>query len=84
ALTLTLNLREDMTFSTGDPVTANAVVKMFERTKATPGLHQGEFAAVSSVEAVDESTVAVHFSRPDGAFLPGLGTAIGVIGDPAT
>ncbi|MDQ0691304.1 ABC transporter substrate-binding protein [Arthrobacter sp. W4I7] len=83
-LTLTLNLRDDMTFSSGDPVTADAVVKTFERTKSMPGLHQGQFASVSSVEAADDTTVVVQFSQPDGAFLPSLGTAIGVIGDPET
>ena len=83
-LTLTLNLRPGMTFSTGDPVSAEAVKKTMDRNKETPGQQQDKFVSVKSVEAIDELTVRVNFSKPDAAFLYNMGMDGGVIGDPAT
>ncbi|MBP1076376.1 peptide/nickel transport system substrate-binding protein [Microbacterium terrae] len=83
-LTLTLKIREGMTFSSGDPVDAEAVAASMNRTRTTPGTQQSRFAMVSDVVAVDDSTVEVQFTEFDPAFLETLFNATGVIGDPAT
>ncbi|MES4908986.1 MULTISPECIES: ABC transporter substrate-binding protein [unclassified Streptomyces] len=84
ARTLTLKLRQGMTFSSGDPVDAKAVKATMERTLSTPGQSQASLASVSSVEAPDASTVVIKLKQPDGSLLGSLATAPGVIGDPKT
>jgi peptide/nickel transport system substrate-binding protein len=84
ALTLTLNLRKGMTFSTGDPVTADAVKSTLERDKETPGLRQAETANIESVEAPDEQTVVINLTQPTPALVSNLAMGLGAIGDPAT
>lgn len=81
---LTLTLREGMTFSTGDPVTAEAVAVTLLRSKATPGNVQSRLAFVDDVVAEDERTVVVTFSQFDPQFLDNLSAGVGAIGDPAT
>ncbi|MGY1743034.1 MULTISPECIES: ABC transporter substrate-binding protein [unclassified Blastococcus] len=82
--TLTLTLREGMTFTNGAPVNAEAARATLERTRTTPGTLQARLASVASVEAPDERTVVLNLSEPDGSLLIGLSTGAGVIGDPAT
>lgn len=82
ALRLTFNLREGMTFSNGNAVTAEAVAANLERNKQTPGQQQTKMAAVKSVEVPDKSTVTVHFSTPDPSFLYNMALDAGVIADP--
>jgi len=81
---LTLQLREGMTFSTGDPVNADAVVATMLRNKATPGVVQVKYAAVADVVAEDDLTVKVEFDSFDPQFLSNLTGGAGAIGDPAT
>lgn len=81
---LTLTLREGMTFSSGDPVTADAVVATLMRSKATPGSVQSRLAAVEDVVAADDLTVVITFSHFDPQFLDNLAQGPGAIGDPAT
>ncbi|MGH8954578.1 MAG: ABC transporter substrate-binding protein [Microbacterium sp.] len=82
--TLTLELRDGMTFSSGDAVDAEAVAATMNRTRTTPGTQQGRFSSVEDVVAVDETTVEVKFSEYDPAFVTTLINATGVIADPAT
>jgi len=81
---LTLVLEPDMTFSTGDPVDAAAVVATMLRSKETPGILQPKFALVDDVTAVDDLTVKVTFSAFDPQFVYNLALAAGAIGDPAS
>lgn len=81
---LTLTLREGMTFSSGDPVDADAVAATLLRSKATPGSVQSRLAAVTDVVAEDESTVVISFSAFDPQFADNLAQGPGAIGDPAT
>ena len=83
-LTLTFTLREGMTFSSGDPVTAEAVRATLVRNAETPGQQQEKMVAVESVEAPDDRTVVVNFSTPDPAFLANMAIDPGVIADPKT
>jgi peptide/nickel transport system substrate-binding protein len=84
ALTLTFHLRDGMTFSTGEPVDAEAVRATLERTRTTPGARSGDLAQVTSIEAPDASTVVLQLSAPAPALLTNLAFGTGVIGDPAT
>lgn len=72
-LTWTFHLREAM-FSDGSPVTADDVVFSLTRW-ADPAInvsYGGLASSVASVSKVDDSTVAVTLSRPDGAILDNL------------
>ncbi|WP_029432093.1 ABC transporter substrate-binding protein [Blastococcus sp. URHD0036] len=82
--TLTLTLREGMTFTTGDPVTAEAARATLERTRTTAGPLQSRLESVTSVEAPDDRTVVIGLDAPDAGLLIALATGAGVIGDPAT
>jgi peptide/nickel transport system substrate-binding protein len=84
ARTLTLDLRDGMTFSDGDPVTAEAVQVTLDRTRTTAGPQQGNLSAVESIDAPDDDTVVLHLSRPDPNLLVSLSYGAGVIGDPDT
>ena len=82
--TLTLKLRQGMTFTCGAPVTAAAVKATLDRTLSTPGPNSFTVASIESVDAPDERTVVLHLKEPDGALLRSLAAAVGVIGDPKT
>lgn len=61
--TLRFTLREDVTFSDGEPLTADDVVYSLNLPVAQP---QFNIAGVTytAVEKVDDTTVAVHFAQP--------------------
>jgi peptide/nickel transport system substrate-binding protein len=82
--TLTLKLRDGLTFSNGDPVTSEDVVATLERTKATAGPQQSRFADVASFTAEDESTIVIQLNAPNASFLNFLAQAAGVVGHAAT
>lgn len=84
AMTLTLHLRDDMTFSDGDPVTSEAVKVTLERTRDTAGPQQSNLAAIASIDTPDEHTAVLNLSQPDPNLLVALAFGSGVIGDPDT
>lgn len=81
ARTLTLTLREGMTFSNGDPVTASDVKATLDRTAATPGTQQGNTQYFESVEAPDDLTLVINLTQPDPSLLLNLATVTGLIGE---
>jgi peptide/nickel transport system substrate-binding protein len=81
---LTLVLREGMTFSNGEAVTADAVAATMLRTKETPGILQPVFASVTGAIAEDERTVVVEFSAYDPQFVWFLPLGAGAIAEPST
>lgn len=81
---LTLTLRDGMTFSNGDPVSATDVAQTMLRSKETPGLAQPKLGAVENVAAVDDTTVVISFTEFDPAFLDQLALGLGAIGDADT
>lgn len=81
---LTLELEADMTFSNGEPVTAEAVAATMLRTKQTPGIVQPKFALVEDVAAADDLTVKITFSAYDPQFVYNLALGAGAIGEPAS
>jgi len=64
-LTLTLTLREDLTFSDDSAITAEDVAATIERSRASSGLRTPDLALVTSVEATDERTVVLTLSEGD-------------------
>ncbi|MHA7274829.1 ABC transporter substrate-binding protein [Arthrobacter sp. TMT4-20] len=84
AQTLTLVLREDLTFSTGDPVTAEDVAGTIQRSVDTPGPRSADVARIASVEASDDRTVVISLTEADPNLVFALATGLGVIGDPDT
>ncbi|KAA9089102.1 ABC transporter substrate-binding protein [Microbacterium radiodurans] len=83
-LTLTFTIREDMTFSNGDPVDAGAVKATLDRNKERTGQQQEKMQYVTAVEAPDAQTVVLTFSTHDPAFLFNMTQDGGAIAHPAT
>lgn len=73
-LTITLNLREGVTFHDGTPFNAEAVVWNIEAAKSTDIGNNAVVAyqAIESVEALDEYTVQVNMSEADANILSAL------------
>ncbi len=69
-LTYTFTLRDGLTFSTGNPVTADDVVFSFNRLKNIAGSVAFVLDGTEAIEAVDPSTVAITLAAPDSSFLP--------------
>ncbi|RLK46450.1 ABC transporter substrate-binding protein [Microbacterium telephonicum] len=59
---LTVSLRDDVTWSDGEPFTAADVVFTFELLKSTPGINSSGFDG--TVEAVDDTQVKFTFDAP--------------------
>lgn len=66
-LTWTVNLRPDITFSDGQPLTAHDVAFTFETTAKAAG--QVDLSALATVAAKDEHTVVFTLARPDITFV---------------
>jgi peptide/nickel transport system substrate-binding protein len=64
-LTVTIPLREGITFNDGTPFNAEAVKTSIERHKTIPGSSRtAELASVESVDVVDDLTVRLNLSEP--------------------
>jgi peptide/nickel transport system substrate-binding protein len=70
-LVYTFNLQAGVTFHDGTDFTAEDVVFSFDRARAegSTNAQPGLFSAISSVEAIDDTTVQITLSAPNGAFL---------------
>lgn len=77
--TLTLHLRDGLTFSDGDPVTAKDVVATLERTRTTPGQQMSKLVSVTGITAPDDKTVVIELSQPEPSMLSFLAQGTGVI-----
>lgn len=73
ATTYTFHLRDDVTFSNGDPLDAEVVAANFDHFGLGDkdlGLASQEFVSnYASSEVIDDSTVAFHFTAPTPGFL---------------
>lgn len=81
--TLTLTLREDVTFDDGTPLDAEAVKANLDRFKEAGGAEAVRAETTESVEVVDDYTVALHFESPDPAVVDALSDAYGFIANPS-
>lgn len=80
---LTLHLREGVTFSDGEEVTADVVAENLLRFRDGTSENAGNLGSVESVTAADEHTVEIELAQPD----PGLETYLsqnsGLVASPA-
>jgi peptide/nickel transport system substrate-binding protein len=68
--TITWRLAPGVTWSDGEPFTADDVVFTYEAaTTGTDSVRAGAFAAVESVEAVDDTTVVVRYGEYNSSYL---------------
>jgi len=82
--TYTFQLREDVTFADGTPVTAEDYVRAWDRFNTLEGQVSGLVQSyVEDVEAVDERTVAYHLKASFGFFDALAATAPFVVANPA-
>lgn len=71
--TLTMNLREGVTFQDGEKFDANAVKFNIERALTLPGsLRKSEISSIDSVEVSGPMQVKFHLKTPDAALLSQL------------
>ena len=82
ATVLTLKLRDGMTFTDGSPVDVAAVKASIEHIRDAGGPDSGRLAGVE-VEAVDDTTVALHSPAPNGLMPTYMAVQLGVIANPA-
>jgi peptide/nickel transport system substrate-binding protein len=68
-LTYDFVIRPDVTFSDGSAFTVDDVVFSFETWQASNSSRKAFIKGLSTVEAVDDSTVRFTFAEPNGAFL---------------
>lgn len=83
ATVFTFDLRDDVTFSDGTPLTAESVKATFDDIVAAGALSAsiGSFVGYAESVAVDDDTVEVHFSKPNAAFPQATSTVgLGIVG----
>ena len=82
-MTLTMDLREGVTFHDGTPFDADAVVANIERYKTMEeSVRKSELASVETVEAVSPLQVAFHLASPDVTLLAQLSDRSGMMVSP--
>lgn len=83
-LTWRINLREGVTFHSGAPFNAEAVRWNFEKVlnPDDPGIAAGLIPPYESIEIVDEYTLDVTLTEPNGVFMNILGAPLFMIVDP--
>ncbi|WP_192457457.1 ABC transporter substrate-binding protein [Musicola keenii] len=73
AKTLTMNLRQGVTFQDGEPFNAEAVKFNIERALTLPGsLRKSEISSIERVEVTGPYQVVFHLKTPDAALLSQL------------
>lgn len=80
--TLTMEIRHDVAFSDGTPVTADVVTKNLLRTRDANGPQAASLASIARVTALDEDTVVINLSTPDPGLLVALSGTAGFIASP--
>ena len=72
ALTLTVTLKDGITFASGNPMTSADVMFSINRCKNLQGNPSFIGDTIESMEAPDEKTVVFHLTQPDSAILSKL------------
>ena len=83
ATSFSFDLRDDVTFSDGTPLTAESVKATFDDLVAAGALSAsvGSFVGYSESVVVDDDTVEVHFKTPNAAFPQATSTVgLGIVG----
>lgn len=71
-LTLTVNLKQNVTFASGNPMTSADVAFSINRCKNLQGNPSFICDTIESIETPDDYTVVFHLTQPDSAFLSKL------------
>jgi peptide/nickel transport system substrate-binding protein len=78
--TLTMTLREGVTFHDGETFDAAAVKFNLDRARTLPdSLRKSELSSVDSVEVVDAKTVAIKLKQPDATLISQLSDRAGMM-----
>lgn len=80
---LTLTLREDLSFSDGTPLDAEAVKFNLERAAGVDSKISGEVYQIDSIEAIDPLTVKINVSGALGSLVTALAARPGIMVSPA-
>ncbi|MEM8630260.1 MAG: ABC transporter substrate-binding protein [Pseudomonadota bacterium] len=85
-LDYTFNLRRGVTFHDGTPMTANDVKFSLDRARAedSTNAQKALFAGIADVEVLDDHTVKVTLSEPNGGFITNMAWGDAVIVSPAS
>jgi peptide/nickel transport system substrate-binding protein len=79
-LTLTMSLREGVTFHNGEPFDAAAVKFNLDRARTLPdSLRKSELASISSVDVIDPKTVSIKVKQPDATLIAQLSDRAGMM-----
>ncbi|WP_162621891.1 ABC transporter substrate-binding protein [Microbacterium suaedae] len=81
--TLTLDLRDGVTFSDGEELTAEVAAESVLAYRDGAAPNAGNLSDVDAVEAVDEDTIAITLSQPNPGLEAYLAQNAGVVGSPA-
>lgn len=82
-LTLTMTLREGVTFHDGTPFNAEAVAANIDRSQNLPESRRtSELSSITGVEVVDEYTIAFTLGAPDATLLAQLADRAGMMLSP--
>lgn len=84
AKTLTLKLRDDLSFSDGKKADSSDVAATLKYQKDTPGQAQAGARYIASVDAPDKTSVVIKLTQPDPLLIDSLSTYLGVVADKAT
>lgn len=82
--TLTLTLRDGVTFTDGTPFNADAVVANMEAFKASATADLSTAQYIDTVAAVDDTTVEFSLSAPDPMLTTWLSNSLGYMASPAS
>lgn len=80
---LTLTLRDDVTFSDGEPFNAEAVQANIEHQQAGGGQFAYMTALIEEVVPVSDTEVELHLSQPDPGLIYNLAVVAGAMASPA-
>jgi len=80
---LTLNLRDDVTFTDGEKFDAEAVKANIDHFKVANGPQASTAASIEAVRVVDEDTAVIELSQPDPAILLYMAASAGFMASPA-
>ncbi len=82
-LTVTIDLRDDVSFHDGTKMDAEAVKYSLDRAKNLPGSNRAsELAQLESVTVVDDDTIELHLSTPFAPLIAQLADRAGMIVSP--
>lgn len=83
-LTLTMTLRDDVTFHDGTPFNAEAVAYNIDRSRnLDESRRKSEVASISGTNVVDDTTIEIMLANPDATLLAQLADRAGMMVSPA-